>query len=180
MKTISLSELRTKLLAYNHAQPLSFTARTVPDYYKTGCPHPEIYKVSKVWPMVGTSYGSAVNNQLTREGQEATFEPLPARYERIGGILVRYVGTGNECIACQFRTVSAPTDPKQYGKPTYLVRDTTAKYLRIVSKDTLAKWLKVKAEGTRQGTERPVIWRTYGLANIVSIKLNGEHYRVRN
>lgn len=173
---ITRSQLAQILSGISHAQPFSFSAFVPALARKTGCPFVEVRKLSVVNPFVGTSYQGAVNRQLSREGCVADFVAQSPRYRYVGGALVEYVSTRNLCVAVQF---NASTIASQARKPVYFAKVLPASPWLMVSHDSVRQWTDKAESANRQGTESPVLWRTYGLANILSATIEGKRYSVR-
>lgn len=174
---ITHSQLAEILAGIDHAQPFSFSAFVNALARKGGCPFAEVRKLSVVNPFVGTSYQGAVNRQLEREGSPADFVAQSPRYRYLGGALVEYISTHNLCVAVQF---NASNVAAQARKPLYFAkRDAESPWL-MVAHESVRQWTD-KAEGASatQGTVNPILWRTYGLANILSANIGGKRYSVR-
>ncbi len=179
MKTVTRYQLVDLLASVKTATPIGFTALTVVPHRKTGCPFPQVFKLSHVWPFTGTSYGNAVNRQMDREGNPdaGSFVPASPRYERLSPALVQFTN-GKFGVPVQFN----PT-LRQASRPLYLVRRTLLAPLQLVPKDTVAPFLPTPSVSARQveaGVENPIVWRTYGVESLLRVTLGGETYRVRD
>ena len=172
-KTVTTAELIEVLRGIDHATPIGFSALTDTRARKTGNPFAAILKLSKVTPFTGTNYSDAVNRQKSREGDLADFVAQAPQYEGIGGVLVQYKTTKTIAIAVQFNSAL-----KQAGKPVFIARTQDGK-LRVISKEYASRWVPVPAKPLNQSLENPILWRTYGVQNIISLRHNGVHYRVR-
>jgi hypothetical protein len=180
MKTVTKTQLIDLLANVPSACAIGFTALTDARPLKTGNPFASILKLSRVWPIAGASYESAVNRSLARQGEKSTFKARPANYVRVSPLLGVMNGTGNHVLLCAFSPRAT-----QAGAPLYFVRDQAGAPLRHVSKSTVAPFLqKVPVVSARQeqagaSEEDCVIWRAFGVANLLRVSLNGETYRVR-
>ncbi len=177
MKTVTRLQLIDLLAGVKTATPIGFTALTDAGARKTGNPFAQVFKLSRVWPFTGTSYGNAVNRQLAREGSDAVFVPASPRYERLSPALVQFTN-GKFGVPVQFN----PT-LRQASRPLYLVRHTLLAPLQLVPKDAIAPFLPTPSVSNRQldaGIESPIIWRTYGVESLLRVTLGGETYRVRD
>ncbi len=176
MKTITRLALIDLLASITRPQPIGIVALTDADALKTGNPFAQVWKLSKVNPFTGTDYGRAVNAQLTREGGEADFVPVSPRYTRISPALVQF-SNGNFAVPVQFNS-----HLKQASSPRFFVRRSLLSPLRPVSREVVAPFLKEAKPSARQeaaGVEKPIVWRTYGIASILRVAIGGETYRVR-
>lgn len=129
--------------------------------------------------MTGTNYENAVNRQREREGNVADFVAQSAKYEHIGGHLVRYKTTGNICLAVQFRQGS---NYSQTSRAIYLARVSDVSPWVIVPHAMVSQWVDAAnpyAANEGQDLNRAIIWRTYGLGGIVSLAVGGEKFRIR-
>jgi len=180
MKTITQAQLLALLSNVKSACPIGFTALTDARPHKTGNPFAEIRKLSRVWPIAGANYESAVNRALAREGEEATFQAKRAQYDRISPCLGIMRGTGNPVLLCAFSPRATQSAP-----PAYFVRKTAGGPLVHVPKETIAPFIPqretVSARQADAGLSASdcVVWRAFGLGNILSISLNGERYKIR-
>lgn len=193
METITQSQLARLLASRSGAEPIGFTAfvdalkRKASDLVfslcsmgeRYPCPFVAIRKLSRVRPFAGTSYSGAVNRQRTREGSLADFVASSARYDHVGGHLVAYRGTGNLCLAVQFN-VSAIR--QQTARPVYLAKRSMSAPWSVVPHASVAPWTDDNSVANARATQdltSPILWRTYGLANIPFCTIGGQAYRVR-
>lgn len=175
MKTIDQAKLLALLSRIRHATPVGLIALTDARPRKTGLPYSEVRKLTRLNAMIGTVHEDAVRRQQEREGQPATFVASPRAWgTRVGDTpLVEHRG--------QFY-LSAQMNPLNRPRPLYLVPKARGKrtILTAVPKEAVAPWLPPERdEGASQGVDRPVTHREFRLDSIVSLTLNGEHYRVR-
>ena len=173
---ITRTELAALLANVSHAQPFSFSAFVDAMARKTACPYVAIRKLSVVNPFVGTSYQAAVNRQLDREGSVSDFIATSPKYRHLGGALVEYVTTQNKCVAVQFNSANIAA---QARKPLYFAKRSASAPWVHVAHETVAAWVDRNSTPTNQGTDKPILWRTYGLANILSATIGGRRYSVR-
>lgn len=184
--TLTLPELVAKLSKVERAQPIAFTAWTDALKRKTAlvgtekrvCPYVMIRKLSRVRPFVGSRYEQAVRNQQAREGETPDFVAGSSRYERVAGPLVRYKGTNNLCLAVQFNESAGA---RQVSRPLYVAKRAEHEPWKVVAHADVAPWVDDTggSPAARQGVEQAVLWRTYGLKNLVAVSMNGQRYRVR-
>ena len=172
--SISRIQLVGLLASIGHATPIGFSALIEVKARKTANPYAThgIYKLSRVWPFVGTSYGDAVNRQREREDNVDYFVAQCPKYEYVGGVLVQYKTTGTLCVACQFNSAV-----KQAAKPIYFVGQPNGN-LQPIAKEDIAPFLPPTYQATNQGVERPIIWRTYGVDTIISLRHDGNLFVV--
>ena len=176
MKTITRLGLVDLLASIARPQPIGLVALTDARARKTGNPFVQIFKLSRVWPFIGSDYGKAVNAQLTREGSEAGFVPVSPRYTRLSPALVQF-DNGNFAVPVQFNS-----QLRQASHPRYFGRHALLGPLVPVDYAAIAAFLPSVSEAARQvdaGIENPVIWRTYGVDSILRAATGGEVYRVR-
>ena len=130
-----------------------------------------IEKVGKYAVTFNANYQNAVNNQLKREGNEADFESQGNWFHKgfdayNGSIVVKNDGAnkGKFYLSCIVNG---------YEKYGYLIDG------RIATADETAEielWKVASSKPTNQGTEKPIIFRTFMLENIREIKANGLTY----
>lgn len=167
MKTITQDQLATILRGVTHALPITFSALIDARARKTGNPYGEISKISRVQAFTGFDYEKSVNRQLEREDSQLTFAAKERSWgERISPALVENKG--------QLYLVAKV---QRADKPVYLIKKPLG--LTPVAKETIAAFLPAHKPATNQGTEKEIVYRNYSLANIVSLSMGGERYRVR-
>lgn len=174
MKTTT-EELKEQIKKVVTSTFISFVADTEVKMNKTGNPYLGARKVSHVSGQLGKDYEVAVNNQLAREDKDMDFVAQPPKGK---------LHTDNRHFL---------TDEKTRTK-TYLViypskksEETKAKlpnrfYFRGVeiSEELLKPFYGAISTPKSQGTDKPIIYRTYELKNIKQMRLLGEDYEVEN
>jgi hypothetical protein len=129
-----------------------------------------VTKRSTIFGIYGGGYGNAVNNQLVREDQPADFEAVQHRFaDSVGSSgIMQHRSNGSLYFAMQRRDAKH-TNSSDYFDANGVQIDASA----------LANYLPLpKSGGSRQGTDKAVQWLTPSLANVVSIKMEGEDYKV--
>lgn len=140
---------------------------------KTGNPFRDflIEKVGKYMVTFNTNYQNVVNNQLKREGQEADFEAQGNWFHKgfdayNGSIVVKNDGNnkGKFYLSCIVNG---------YEKFGYLINGVpaNAEQTKIIEQYKVAS-----SSPTNQGTEKPIIFRTFMLENIREINANGQTF----
>lgn len=182
VKTVSTAELVNILGAVTHATPIGFVALTDARIKKTGCPYPDgVQKWTKVSAFTGTRYETAVNRQITREGNgdAPAFEAKERQWgKRISEALVSRLDEKTGEVRFYL-----PAQIQRCSKPIYLVPTGENNRLRAIPKATLAPWLprdKTPETAAAQGVERAVIYRDYALSSLVSMNIGGQKYRIRS
>lgn len=139
--------------------------------------HGRVTRVSEVLGMAGSCYSAAVNSQRTAEGLPADFQALPHNY-----------------------AVGQPA-PSADGEPLGLLKahrdDPTRLYLPLLVDQTAWSFYEVdgvrapdqavepwlpdrKTPASRQGIDKPVLYRDFKLESILEIALDfDQHYQVQ-
>lgn len=169
-QTVNLAQLAQVLSAVTHAQPIAFSALVDARSRKTGNPFGEIRKLSRVQAFTGFDYEASVNRQLHREDSQLSFTASERSWgERVSPALVRNDKTGELYLVAKVER-AAP--------PVHLVRSAIGAW-QPIDKARIAAYLPAYKAPTNQGTDKPITYRNYALANLVSLSLNGIRYRIR-
>jgi hypothetical protein len=130
-----------------------------------------IEKVGKYAVTFNANYQNAVNNQLKREGQEADFEAQGNWFHKgfdpyNGSIIIKNDGVnkGKLYLSCIVNG---------YEKYGYLINGRPATARETAEIDL---WKQASYAPANQGTEKPIIFRTFMLENIREIHANGLTY----
>lgn len=164
VRSVSPAEVAQLLSSLNHATPVTFSALTVADTLPNS---PEILKLSSVSAFTGCHYEGSVNRQLLREGKgQLSFTAAARKWgTRTRPALVEHKG-------------AAYLPAHVLGARTvYLVRAEDGT-LRITTKDLIAKYLRKVESPRNQGVDKPIIYRDYSLANLVSLSFNRQRLRI--
>ncbi len=170
IRQITHAQMIAMMAALRGATFVTFEARTVPDLYVR---HPQtremnpflgnIVKIAQVNGTINFIYENAVNRQRTREELEADFEAMPRQWGRriVGTPLVEHKGNHylevkvERSITHYYTTLDGaplPTEQvERFRKPT---------------------------GRSRQGVEREIILRDYGIHNIVEMRMQSEQYQL--
>lgn len=145
---------------------ISFDAVTDARLKKTGNPIPlPCAKWSKVNGMIGYNYENSVNNQREREGSERDFDAAPRQWgTRIHPCVVEH--KGNFYLTVKIERV--------LEQPRYF--DANGKEREIME---VKPFLPSKG-ATRQGVEKEVIHREYGIENIRNLRMGGKRIEIIN
>jgi hypothetical protein len=172
---VTSKELMERIKTIKGATFVKFVAETEVRMNKTGNPYYGSTKIAVVAGNLGANYETVVNNQLSREDKEINFVAQPPKGK---------VHTDSKHFL---------TDEKT-GTKTYLVvyplyksqerqeQEPTKYYFEGKEIDgELLKPFMVKSYASKsQGTEKPIIYRTYGFEAILSMTLLGEEYAIVN
>lgn len=149
------------------AAPAVLVTNTVPKMRKTGNPFwGQVRKLARRQGFVGTNYENAVNRQRVREGQPMTkkgavlgFKALPMSWGQSDGPkFVEYDGKSYlrfqhiRTLEEEFRSLGGAVIPKAALEP-FLVHSGGSQ---------------------RQETDKPIIWNTITLSNIVLAMVGGK------
>jgi len=170
--TVTRDELVGILTERKGAQPVTITVEVKARLNKKNretkekCPFVNVTKVSRVNGFIGWIYTNSVNNQRGREGQKANFEAQPRKWgERLAGTpLVAHKGK----LYVELKVEKAlATEYFADGEK--------------VDVEVLVPYLPPRRnESGRQGVEKAIILRDYGLAGIKEITINGELFVVES
>jgi len=173
-RRIGREELVEVLTLRKGAQPVTFLAVTKPKMLKkhreTKDPNPfegRVTKVSRVNGFINWRYANSVNRQRERErGDEAeAFEAVPRKWG------VRVEGTPF-------------VDHKDKRYVEVKVEGVIESEYRVdghpIAKEELAAYLPARSESSRQGVEREIVLRDYGLDTITEIAINGARFEVES
>ncbi len=207
MKLISRNDLREILFAQTKATIVSIVSCIEPDLKKTGADgslNPfmaglklddglTVCKVNKAGGRVDTDYQKEVINQAAREIQaERALNNLPPldkdELQRQAEARPTFGTSWHEPVLAEDGRVTALSRHKKDNGTEYLriivaAQGDEAEYLRnadgvSVSSETVELYDKPKSPPKNQGLDKPKQPRTYKLASIVEIRINGEVYRV--
>jgi hypothetical protein len=155
------------------AKIVGMTTRTMPKLLKknrkTGepCLHKAVYRISERVVILACQYESCVNRQRTREDETPDFQAEQlwnGKGRHVPGhpFLVEHTETGKRYVAVMHLSV---------GQDLWCDEDGNA-----IDPATLVDFLPLPSDNKRQGTEKPVYWRTVELSNVVSVRYAGEHF----
>ena len=169
MKTITRNDLIAliKSTEKQGATPVGLDYEAPVELKKTGNPYKDrtVTKFSSVSGMINTDYEMAVNRQLAREGKDTNFTTEDRSWgEHVSPALVVHEKTGDYSIQMQM-----------INKPSEVVFKMDGE---IVDKSLIENWLPKSHAPANQGTEKPVVIRTYKIDRIKAIRINGEAYIV--
>ena len=173
MKYVSRTELAEQIKTITGATFVKFIAETEVRMNKTGNPYLGATKIAHVSGNLGCDYESVVNGELGREGKAIDFVSQPPKGK---------VHTDNKHFL---------TDQKT-GTKTYLIvyplkksqeraeAEPTKYYLngQEIDGGLLVPFMVKTSVPKSQGTDKPIIYRTYGFDSIHSLTLLKEEYRV--
>lgn len=162
MTTITPTQLRKRLAAIKHAQPIAFTALTTVDARKTGNPYSAILKLSTVQAFI-SDHESSVNRQQQREGQVPSYKAGARSWGRRESLALVTKGEKAYLSVQVLRS-----------RPVYMVRDGA---LRIVPRAKIEAYLP--ATKPKSVTTKEVVRRDFDLKNVVAVSIGGERLRIR-
>ena len=166
IRQVTSEELAAVIETVQGTRPVTIRSRTILDLLKTGNPFGKVIKYFHFNAMIGAIYGNCVNRQRIREDLTPDFTPMPPSWAvKVGKKLVMHPQTRE--LYCPLKIERTLTDPV-YIEAATLVNLTHADF---------AQWEKDKYEG-RQGVTKTIIWRTYKIANILSMTLDRTRYDV--
>lgn len=177
MVTCSIDQLVQVLLAIRGAQPITFTARTdagalAKDKLKNPNPHPRpVWKTATVNGMVNFLYDRGVLRRLKSEGKSVDAFRSGSSWH------LPVVVDGRLTPLCTARTEGK----RDYylrvmclgliGDPTYHDADG-----RPVAEADIEPYLRDRTDYANQGLDQPLVFKTYRLAGIRSLTLQGQTY----
>ena len=174
---VTVNQLAAVIEAMQGAQPATMRTYTDADLLKTGNPFGMVNKFSHVNAFVGVNYEKAVNRQQVREGaDEGTFEVSPPKWgRRIGKKLVIHTPKGEDqaFLYCPVAIKKVLTAPRYVEASTDV--ELTSEQVAPFQRD---KGAETEATAEAQGVDKPVIWRTYRIANILAMTIGGDTYDV--
>ena len=161
---VTRDELKEKIKRITGSTFIKFVAETEVRMNKTGNPYIGATKIAHVSGQLGKDYSIAVNNQLAREDKEMNFIAQAPKGK---------LHTDNKHFL---------TDEKTREK-TYLVvypskksDETKAEYPNKfcfegneIAEDLLKPFIIKTSAPKSQGIEKPIVYRTYGFENILSM-----------
>jgi hypothetical protein len=151
---------------------VSFTAVTDARPKKTGFLYKNLYKIKQVQGQIGYNYGSSVNKQRQREGNEEIFIPEPSRSVR------DYISTS---IGITFRdNYVIRYKPKLTSNPDYFFAETHNGEIVEVGEEKIKDFLPKNKPSERQGVEKTVEHRDYGIDGIMGIKIEGKDHIIED
>ncbi len=162
---LTADELLAELAVNTGTRIVTITTRTDPRLRKTGNPYAgNVVKVQALNGVLNYDYEAAVNRQRGREEKAGDFQACSRQWgERIPGTpIVEHKGKTylsvkvERCLWRRFETI-----------------DTA----ELIDPAELDPFMPAKA-GSRQGIDREVIERTIAIDSIVSIRMNGQTYRL--
>lgn len=154
--TITLAKLRDILASIRGAQPITFTALTVPEGRKAPFP---IRKLVRLNAMTGCRYANAAaKHGLTAQDERAWGEHSES------AVVTRTAKDGTE-------VAYLPVQLNHASRPLYLVPSPTGR-LTVVPASTVLPYLR---------PERPfaVSYKDYALSSLASVNVLGHRYRIR-
>ena len=163
--TLTADELLAELAINTGARIVTITTRTDPRLRKTGNPYAgNVVKVQALNGVLNYDYEASVNRQRSREDKPEGFKAEARQWgQRVAGTpIVEHKGKSylsvkvERCLWRRFETI----DTGEMIDPTMLDPFMPAK------------------SASRQGVEREVIERTISLDSIVSVRMNGQTYRL--
>lgn len=162
---ISLADLMGLLSVSRGAQFATLTALTDARLRKTGNPHGEVRKRSRVNVVINFGYARAVNRQRVREGGTGGFAAQPRQWgTRLPG-LPFVTHKGRAYLECKIE--------RALGHE-YLAADG-----RVLSDDDVTPFLPPRrGSAEHQGVEREILLRDYAVDAIESIAFGGNSYFV--
>lgn len=160
------------------AEVITAEAVTDPKLKRTGNPWKagQVLKRTKINGMLGVNYANAVNNQREREGLDRDFVAAKRQWGvSVKGFpfVVHKDKSYLEIMVLSVLGLEVGIDPetgetvKLDAKPVYFDNETGA----IIPTELVKPFLPAKSKSNRQGTEKEIVWRTYGLASLENIKL---------
>lgn len=147
---------------------VSVTAEVEQKVLKRGNPlkDAEITKLVKVTCQSGTSYENTVNNQRVREGEKSDFSSVPNWMEATE--FSAFVQKKSDPSCKYLRLMVVPgTKSENLG---YFVNGKPATEQEIA---IIEKFKQVSTPPTNQGVDRPVIYRTFKVSGLKSIRVGG-------
>jgi len=140
-----------KAFSFKGCRPVTLFTRTKVSVPKSN-PFYGAEKLAMVNGMVGGYYANAVNNALEKKGAEPDFTPGPRKW-------------GNR--------ISGTPFVEHKGKKYLEMHPQKATVLRYVlnGKDVPREEIEPHL---RKGSDKPIVWRDYTLANIIAAKVNGD------
>ena len=136
-------------------------------------PYSDVRKRYQVNGTVGFSYESSVNRQRTREGKEADFTPTDRAWgTKEDSFIVRHVPATGENVGKDMSYLIVKVE-RVLTTPEYIDENGM-----VLPKEALDPWLRKPSPAARQGIDREVIYRTYTIANIKNLRINGVVYQL--
>jgi len=159
------------LLAQRGATILSFTARTDARLKKTGCPYKGVQKVAKVNALVNFHYDEGVLRRLAKEGRSADeFRQGSSWHTPI------LRGDGSLTPFCQHKTAGGlylRVMALKTLEESYETEDG-----QVLTRADVEPWLSKECHYENQGLDAPLVFKTYAVANILTITVEGQTYHV--
>lgn len=167
MRTIDINGLTNLLNGLNGETKAKITTVTVPGMRKTGNPYTgAITKRTISQVLLNFDYPKEVNRERAKEGKEFDFEAKNRQWGAHLGNSPLITNNGQLYLNCRFKSVESSE---------FLNND------QPIDKAMIQEWLQEsKSSSSAQGLnpENEVIVRTYKLASLREIEVNGEHYVV--
>lgn len=168
MKTININQLTTMLNGINAETPAKIKTSTIPGMRKTNNPYfGEVTKEGSADVVLCFNYEKEVNRKRALEGKEYDFKAGEAKWGAHLSNTPLITNNGQLYLQCEFKAA---------GKSNFLHKD------QPIDKTLLTEWLQEsKPSAAKQGLadEHEIVVRTYKLASIKEIELNGEIYQVK-
>lgn len=166
MKFATLAEVQGMIETVRGTTSVSLYAETTCEMNKTGNPFFGTTKKNWVSGIIGFDYENSVNNQLGREGKEMNFEAQQHKWA---------IMPENGCRSLRQNKDRSKTylwiKIQSAKTPTYHFKG------QEISKDTIAPYLKPHSKPhTQNNNTKEIFARTYGLHDILAIKMFGDVY----
>ncbi len=162
-QTITTDELADRLRKQTGTTFATLTTRTDARLKKTGNPHGQVFKVSRVNVCIGHVYENSVNNQRQREGNGETFTAQARQWgEHAGGAIVEH--RGKVYLRC-----------KVERSIMHRYEDTQG---HLIDPDAIRPFMPAKRQAATQGVEKEIIERSYYLDSIMMIAIDGQTFIV--
>ena len=173
MKIVSRNELKNQIETIKGATFVNFVAETEVRMNKTGNPYLGATKVSHVTGNLGCNYETVVNNQLNREGKETDFvaQPPKGKVHTSNKHFLTDEKTGEKLYLVVYPV--AKSEERKEEQPTMYYFNG-----EVIDVELLKPFMVKSSKPQSQGTEKPIIYRTYGFNNIRSMRILGEDYVV--
>lgn len=161
--TITRDELAHRLADQRGTTFGTLTTRTDARARKTGNPFGTIYKTARVNVVLGHDYESSVNLQRDREGVADSFKAQGRAWgQHVKGCIVEH--KGKLYLRCKVqRSISRHYEDADGN---------------LLDPEAIKPFLPAKRSAPQQGIAREVVERSYSLASILSIAIDGQVYRI--
>lgn len=174
---VTLEQLVQRLLAIDHATPITIVTSTVPKMRKTGNQYYDrIRKITVANVFANCNYEAAVNRQREREHKEQDFVVQPRAF----GTRITLNGKNTPVIEYtnkdgQYkRYLEIQPRPNLKFETSYIIDG-----VRPIEKEEFDEYLQVPAgNGERQGLNQSIVVNTYDVRNLVEVRMFGSDYVV--